>query len=306
MELISSLISAGSSLLGGLLNRKSAKKQVDQNTALQREFAQNGIQWRVADAKKAGLHPLYALGGGGATYSPSPITTHMGDAVAQAGQAIGGAMSRQAAPEQSAVQQAQLAALSAAAQKDQAAAGYYDSMAARTRESQPGMQNGLGTFSYPVRQSTIEGQDLPPLAAAGAVAHSLGGSSSGQATGAIKFKPAEITSKSSPGEPHIQAGEHAMYVQYAIGTNSHGQRIPMLLPYSDEGPMESLTQMPFYMLPAWYKANVQKYGPEWADQVIRYSHPTIADIVRRIRTGRTVYRQVPPYGSGRSHGGKIN
>jgi len=36
----------------------------------QREFAQNGIRWRVADAKAAGLHPLAALGAAGASYSP--------------------------------------------------------------------------------------------------------------------------------------------------------------------------------------------------------------------------------------------
>lgn len=41
------------------------------STALQKEFAQSGIQWRAEDARKAGISPLFALGGGGATYSPS-------------------------------------------------------------------------------------------------------------------------------------------------------------------------------------------------------------------------------------------
>lgn len=54
--------------------RLSAQNQVDQQTALQREFAQHGIQWRVEDARRAGLHPLYALSGAGATYSPQPIS----------------------------------------------------------------------------------------------------------------------------------------------------------------------------------------------------------------------------------------
>lgn len=39
----------------------------------QKEFAQSGISWRVADAKAAGVHPVWALGGGGAAYSPQPI-----------------------------------------------------------------------------------------------------------------------------------------------------------------------------------------------------------------------------------------
>lgn len=45
---------------------------------LQREFAQQGIQWRVADAKAAGIHPLYALGGAGASYSPSAVSIGTG------------------------------------------------------------------------------------------------------------------------------------------------------------------------------------------------------------------------------------
>lgn len=37
--------------------------------AVQKEFAQSGIQWRVDDAKKAGVHPVWALSGGGAAFS---------------------------------------------------------------------------------------------------------------------------------------------------------------------------------------------------------------------------------------------
>lgn len=42
-----------------------------ENIALQREFAQHGVRWRVADAEAAGLHPLAALSANGASYSPS-------------------------------------------------------------------------------------------------------------------------------------------------------------------------------------------------------------------------------------------
>lgn len=37
----------------------------------QKKMAQNQIQWRVADAKKAGIHPLYALGAAPMHYSSS-------------------------------------------------------------------------------------------------------------------------------------------------------------------------------------------------------------------------------------------
>lgn len=48
------------------LSRELALRQ----EALQREFAQHGIRWRVEDAKAAGIHPLYALNASGANYSP--------------------------------------------------------------------------------------------------------------------------------------------------------------------------------------------------------------------------------------------
>lgn len=89
-----SLISSGSSLLGGLLGRSSARSQNRANEALQREFAQHGIRWKVEDAKAAGLHPLAAIGAQGASYSPATVVDPMGDALAQAGQSIGSGVAR--------------------------------------------------------------------------------------------------------------------------------------------------------------------------------------------------------------------
>lgn len=54
-----------------------SREQFERNLAAQREFAQSGIRWRVDDAKAAGIHPLFAIGGGGAQYSP--VVTAGGD-----------------------------------------------------------------------------------------------------------------------------------------------------------------------------------------------------------------------------------
>lgn len=97
------VISAGASLLGGLLGSDDAddarEQQMEiheQNIALQREFAKNGIQWRVADAQAAGIHPLYAIGGGGASFTPGSIhigsDNSWGNALGSAGQDIGRAI----------------------------------------------------------------------------------------------------------------------------------------------------------------------------------------------------------------------
>lgn len=101
--MIGSLISAGASILGGLFGKSSADKQAEaqqamneRNIALQREFAQNGIQWKVEDAKKAGIHPIYALGGNTASFTPVTSNfaadTSMPNAIAAAGQDIGRAV----------------------------------------------------------------------------------------------------------------------------------------------------------------------------------------------------------------------
>lgn len=96
-------IAAGASLVGSALASRSSGKQVDaqeaineQNLKMQREFAQEGIRWRVADAKAAGIHPLYALGASLPSYSPSTFipgeTGHLGQGIAQAGDYIGRAV----------------------------------------------------------------------------------------------------------------------------------------------------------------------------------------------------------------------
>lgn len=51
-----------STVAGGILNDRSAKNANEQSADVSREFAQSGIQWRVQDARKAGIHPLAAMG----------------------------------------------------------------------------------------------------------------------------------------------------------------------------------------------------------------------------------------------------
>lgn len=79
--MLDALISAGANLLGNLFNVSSTKDNNAaniqaqqamnaQNIALQKEFAQHGIGWKVADAKAAGLHPLAALGAQTSSFSP--------------------------------------------------------------------------------------------------------------------------------------------------------------------------------------------------------------------------------------------
>lgn len=65
-------------LAGKAIDYFSGRQQQAQNDATQREFAQSGIQWRVEDAKKAGIHPLYALGANPVNFSPTTVGTDFG------------------------------------------------------------------------------------------------------------------------------------------------------------------------------------------------------------------------------------
>lgn len=82
--MIGELISLGTSLLGASADKKAAKRAAEEqraaderNAALQREFAQNSIQWKTADAKAAGIHPVYAMGAqvspASASFTASPV-----------------------------------------------------------------------------------------------------------------------------------------------------------------------------------------------------------------------------------------
>lgn len=59
--------------IGGFAEAQREEKNFDRNVALQREFANNGIRWKVEDAKRAGIHPLYALGSQPASFSPVAV-----------------------------------------------------------------------------------------------------------------------------------------------------------------------------------------------------------------------------------------
>nr|DAJ57221.1 MAG TPA: minor capsid protein [Microviridae sp.] len=72
-----SVIGAAGGIASNLFGSNSQKKANEQNLQLareqlayQKELAKNQVQWRVQDAKAAGLHPLAALGVSPMSYSP--------------------------------------------------------------------------------------------------------------------------------------------------------------------------------------------------------------------------------------------
>jgi hypothetical protein len=102
--MLGDIIGAVGNLGGALINKRISDKahqyetHVEQRNRLEREkFAQNAIRWKVADARKAGIHPLAALGA--PTISPSAHITgggsgaNPGEYLSRMGQDIGRAIS---------------------------------------------------------------------------------------------------------------------------------------------------------------------------------------------------------------------
>lgn len=167
------------------------------NLQFQRDAANFGIRWKVADAEAAGIHPLYALGA--PTFSPSPTTISgvsegytpdIGSGISQMGQGIGRAVA--------ATQTNKERELSAAEQVLQQQA-----------VERGGLQNDLLRAQIAsLNARTVAGGQVGP--GFPAVSNETGGLS-GQ--GDFKIKPAEPVSQ-SPGSPATQAGPSTPEIQW--------------------------------------------------------------------------------------------
>lgn len=150
---IGTAIGAGLGVLGGFLSSKSNRENTEAGIAAQREALQNQVQWRVADAKKAGIHPLYALGMPPANISAVYMPDTVGPAVADAGQQIGQVIASQQTQREKLIQALQLDMLQSQARRARSEADIVEleSFAAMTRQN----QNGLGIHN--------EGEQVDPM-----------------------------------------------------------------------------------------------------------------------------------------------
>lgn len=94
-----SILGAIGGIAGSVIDAISGDSAADKQAQLQKEFAKNGIRWKVADAEAAGIHPLYALGAQTASYSPVSVG---GTDFANAGQNLGTAIQAMTTPKEKA------------------------------------------------------------------------------------------------------------------------------------------------------------------------------------------------------------
>lgn len=171
--MIGNLISAGASLIGGLFNRSSADKAnaqnmqiAQQNMEMQEEFAREGLSWKVADAKRSGIHPVYALGAPTTSFSPVSFSASaddsMGNAISKMGQDIGSAITNRSTSTQRAAS-TQLALEKLTLQRGALENELLASRIAKEKMSTPPVPE-IGPFAVPADSKAGE---RPPLMAGG-------------------------------------------------------------------------------------------------------------------------------------------
>lgn len=85
------IVSGAFDFAGGLIANHNQRSMAEREYQHQKEFAQNGIRWKVEDARAAGIHPIYAIGANTPTYSPqAAVGSDFG--LSQVGQDIGRAI----------------------------------------------------------------------------------------------------------------------------------------------------------------------------------------------------------------------
>lgn len=180
------LVGGAFDMIGGIFGGESNKKAAAANAALQREFAQNSIQWKVADAKAAGVHPLYALGA--PTYSANPVyagDSSLGSSFSSMGQHLGRAVEASMTKQQRLEEQAKQARM--------------DELKLRNAE----LQNDLLSSQIATTNAQL-GPSFPSV---------MGNRIPGQGdSGLVVVKPSELTS-SRKGEPSLEAAPPAPAVK---------------------------------------------------------------------------------------------
>lgn len=197
---LGSIVSAVGSIAGGILGANSAQNVAGMNYEAQKEFAQNGIRWKVEDAKRAGIHPLYALGASTQGYSPSGGYTGdygISDAAAHFGQGYERAQQAKMTKEERDKQDVRDAIQDMAALEDL-------NQKRRMNDAQIRLANSEIFRNFALSTNALRKTGLPP-AMPGGLGGVIAGQGNSYATGQTTPEISSVVT-SEKGTPSVQAG----------------------------------------------------------------------------------------------------
>lgn len=249
------VVPAVAGIAGSLLGNKSSKDAAEanreaqadanaQNLAAQREFAQMGLRWKVADARAAGLHPLSAIGASGASFSPSfqvsePERPQNYGWLTQLGQLLGDFIGNQ--------------------QRQELASGApYDTPYGM--HDRPSIEELHGVYTRPIQglESQIEGRPL--------------GWEIYDANRGVFEQPLRPTVDPLAKDYVTSASNAPFWQRFAFGPS----KFNVILPKTSE-PQEVFEDKPLWFWAMVAKANVTEYGPGWLTQA-RRQFPSLRNV----------------------------
>lgn len=232
-------------VVGGLVQGSANRQTQRANADLQREFAQHGIQWRVDDAKRAGLHPLAALGSFPASSQALSIVDPLGSSLSSAGQNISQAIQRSQTEDEREMVDLQKRLLLSQIGENDARRVQIMSDIGLANQNKITSAPALGIRSEPT--STVLPESQNPNIPGG-----------NEAAGIIELKPPPVYTNKK-GDPSTMSG-----------TNSAGEEVQfpgftMWMPSGkgQESPIEMWSELPAYEKWGWIMENVRRQGPSW-------------------------------------------
>lgn len=191
----------------------------------------SAIQRRVADARAAGVHPLFALGG---SVQSGTSATLFNDGATNFDASRFGASLGALANSKLQAQREQETHDAAIAESD-ARRQYYEAKANDIEDMYQASQAARGIQESNYRQDQT------------------------------KVSPDNMISSQSA-DPSVSAGkEHPAQREYTITRGG----LKMDLPYSEEGPSEAFENVPLFMWPAVIAHNMNKYGSDWLNRFVQ-------------------------------------
>ena len=209
-------------LIGAGQSQANAERLNRLNYEHQKEFAQNGIRWRVADAKAAGLHPLAALGAQGASYSPSAVIGDSPDFsfLKDMGQGIDRAMDAKATQRERAEKEEKSNALF----NEELKGKQLQNQETETRIQQMKWDMAMDAARNAERSVRTQ-QQVPPMPSLAPDGSLMPGQSNATSPGdIIDAKPPEVTFN-APGRPNVEA---AAINELAFSRTGDGGYVPVM------------------------------------------------------------------------------
>lgn len=248
----------GSDLLQGYFQDENTEdinhaneQMAERNIQMQKEFAQQGIRWKVEDAKMAGLHPLAALGAQTTSFTPVSVgyspKTGMAEAFGNIGQNLARAIHAQQTEEERSADAAQ--ALARQKMLDEINLEAHKAQLQQMQQQNvinaeahaANMRKNDAEIAYMASQmKRLQTQSNPPMP------NSVSTPESRVMTGKTRIKPSESISAKS-GQPALEAADTPGFKRFRMGGPQSGGHVELPNQLMSEA-LDSMSWLaPFYV-----------------------------------------------------------